>query len=183
MQVDLDPSVLDAMRRWPNVPAVYGWLRLDRRGIWHLVDRSAAEFDEDRHGRGDPIRNRQIVAFIGRNYLAADDGAWYWQNGPQRVFVDLDLTPWILRVRSDLDGGQLLTHTGLPIARVDAAFEGPAGELLVQTELGPAAIHDLDLGALELDESGVLLVGRRFALQRCDDPATALDFRPRPRSD
>jgi len=30
----MDPIVARAMARWPNVPAVYGWLALDRRGNW-----------------------------------------------------------------------------------------------------------------------------------------------------
>ena len=30
----MDPAVLRAMARWPQVPAVYGWLALDRRGNW-----------------------------------------------------------------------------------------------------------------------------------------------------
>ncbi|HET8728586.1 MAG TPA: DUF2946 family protein, partial [Alphaproteobacteria bacterium] len=30
----MDESVLRAMTKWPNVPAVYGWLQLDQRGNW-----------------------------------------------------------------------------------------------------------------------------------------------------
>ena len=30
----MDEDVLRAMTRWPDVPAVYGWLSLDRRGRW-----------------------------------------------------------------------------------------------------------------------------------------------------
>ena len=32
----MDQSVLDAVKRWPNVPAVYGWLSLTARGEWKL---------------------------------------------------------------------------------------------------------------------------------------------------
>ncbi|MBP7581842.1 MAG: DUF2946 family protein, partial [Vogesella sp.] len=34
----MDALVLAAMDKWPNVPAVYGWLRLDARGQWWLRD-------------------------------------------------------------------------------------------------------------------------------------------------
>ena len=30
----MDEIVLRSMLKWPNVPSVYGWLRLDRRGQW-----------------------------------------------------------------------------------------------------------------------------------------------------
>ena len=37
----MDERVLLAKARWPNVPAAWGWLFLDRRGAWRLVDRGA----------------------------------------------------------------------------------------------------------------------------------------------
>ena len=94
----LDDQVVQAMRRWPQVPAVHGWLRLDRRGRWLLVDRGRPDFDEARDGAGSEITSPPILDFIGRNYGADEAGRWYWQNGPQRVFVDLDLAPLVLRV-------------------------------------------------------------------------------------
>ena len=30
----MDAAVIAALAKWPNVPAVFGWLRLDRRGNW-----------------------------------------------------------------------------------------------------------------------------------------------------
>ena len=75
----MDEQVMRAMARWPHVPAVYGWLSLDRRGRWLI--------------RGETISNRAALAFIGRNYAADERGRWYFQNGPQRVFVTLDYTP------------------------------------------------------------------------------------------
>lgn len=183
MQPEFDDRVQAAMKRWPNVPAVHGWLRLDRRGRWHLVERGAPDFDEATHGEGSPIRNPQILDFIARNYAGDDQGAWYWQNGPQRVYVDLEVAPLILRVRSDLPGSQLLTHTGLPVGAVVRACSGPQGELLVQTDLGPGAVHDLDLGALTLDDTHVRLLDRDWPLETCDDPARELGFVLRPRPD
>ena len=72
----MDASVIKAMARWPDVPAVYGWLSLDRRGRWCL--------------RGEAVTHRGAVQFINRNYDHTSDGRWYFQNGPQRVFVDLE---------------------------------------------------------------------------------------------
>ena len=32
----MDETVIRAMAKWPDVPAVWGWLSLDRRGVWKL---------------------------------------------------------------------------------------------------------------------------------------------------
>ena len=98
----MDEIVLQAMAKWPNVPAVYGWLALDRRGNW-LIKRET-------------IGNQALNAFISRNYTHDDAGRWYFQNGPQRVFVDLDYAPFVYRVTSVLNAPlALTTHTGAPV--------------------------------------------------------------------
>ncbi len=85
----MDQAVLDALQRWPDVPAVYGWLSLDKRGRWRLhPDQGAAQ----------AITNPQILAFMDRNYAADAAGCWFFQNGPQRVYVDLLGAPYILRL-------------------------------------------------------------------------------------
>ncbi|MFT3799667.1 MAG: DUF2946 family protein [Burkholderiaceae bacterium] len=148
----MDQQVLDAMKRWPNVPDVIGWLRLDRRGRWLLIDRNAPGFDEARHGRGSPITNEQIIAFIERNYASTDDGRWYWQNGPQRAFAELDLAPWIARVVEHGDGRLgLVTHTGLACEDIRSWHVDAQGVLYAATEHGPCAVHDLDLGSLDIE--------------------------------
>jgi len=126
-----------------------------------LVDRGMPGFDERIHGAGSEITSPQIVDFIGRNYARDDQGRWFWQNGPQRVFVDLELAPWILRVVGSGPQARLVTQTGQPVGRVDAAWRTPEGDLLLSTDLGPGAVHDLDLAALDLEEA-----------ESADDPAT-----------
>jgi hypothetical protein len=150
----IDDQVRAAMVKWPNVPAVFGWLRLDRRGQWWLIDRGRPGFDEDLHGLGSPITSPPIIDFIGRNYDHDDQGRWFWQNGPQRVYVDLDLAPLILRVLGTGDDATLVTHTGYRVARIDAVGISQTGDVFVETDLGPAAIHDLDLAALSLSSDG-----------------------------
>ena len=49
----MDESVVAALAKWPNVPAVFGLLALTGRGEWRL--------------RGEPIANVAIRDFIGRN--------------------------------------------------------------------------------------------------------------------
>ena len=147
----MDEQVRQAMARWPNVPDMYGWLRLDRRGTWLLIDRGRPGFDEALHGAGSPITSPPILDFIGRNYQPDAQGRWYWQNGPQRVFVDLDLAPLVLRVMDFGDTRGLATHTGFPVERIDAVQASADGDLLIATEHGPGVVHDLDLAQLDPD--------------------------------
>ena len=32
----MDEMVARSLAKWPNVPAVFGWLELDRRGNWRI---------------------------------------------------------------------------------------------------------------------------------------------------
>ncbi len=85
----MDEIVSRSMLKWPDVPAVYGWLSLDRRGSW-MIKTVAGRFER--------IANAAVREFIARNYAADAEGRWYFQNGPQRVFVALDYTPWVYRL-------------------------------------------------------------------------------------
>lgn len=149
----MDEQVLAAMARWPDVPAVYGWLRLDRRGGWHLIDRGRPGFDPTGDAAGSPITSPPIVDFIGRNYSRDDAGRWFWQNGPQRVFVDLDLAPLILRVLEGDGRSRLVTHTGHLIGQASRCRLDEAGNLIVDTDHGIAAVHDLDLAQLRIEQT------------------------------
>ncbi len=123
----MDASVLAAIARWPNVPAVYGWLELTARGAWRI--------------KGAPIANRAIIEFIERNYGADERGRWYFQNGPQRVYVTLELAPWVYRAQPD---GSLRTHTGARPQTLRQAALLDDGRLVWLTELGPGNLDDRD---------------------------------------
>jgi hypothetical protein len=133
----VDEIVLRSMLKWPDVPAVYGWLRLDRRGAWLIKTRA---------GRFERIANAAVAEFIGRNYAADAQGRWYFQNGPQRVYVALDCTPWVWRL--DDPGAAFLAHTGAAPRALRAAFLDEAGALLLETELGIGVVLDRDLPAV-----------------------------------
>lgn len=128
----MDEQVLRGMARWPNVPAVFGWLALDRRGTWLL--------------QGEPITNPVVAAYIGRNYERDASGRWFFQNGPQRVYLDLDYTPHVYRALNA--SGQRLaleSHTGARVTALQGAWIDETGALLVETEHGVGVIHDRDL--------------------------------------
>jgi len=131
----MDEIVLRGMAKWPNVPAVYGWLSLDRRGQWLI--------------KGERISNPLVTEFIGRNYARDERGCWYFQNGPQRVFVDLDYTPHVYRIAgADATPLALETNTGRPVSAVRGAWIDETGAALLETEHGIGTVHDRDLDRL-----------------------------------
>lgn len=95
----MDDMVVRAMAKWPDVPAVYGWLRLDRRGRWWIRD--------------ELVSNPAMIAFIGRNYQSDALGRYFFQNGPQQVFVELETTPWVYRLAEEVtELPHFVSHTG-----------------------------------------------------------------------
>ncbi|UCE30965.1 MAG: DUF2946 family protein [Burkholderiales bacterium] len=145
----VDEIVRAAMARWPDVPAAFGWLRLDRRGRWWLVARDRADFDPARDGRGSMVTGEALAGFIGRNYAPDAQGRWYFQNGPQRVFVDLELAPLVFRVDDSASRLRLVAHTGAVAERIERILFDRHGNVLVLTDLGPGAIDDRQLVRLE----------------------------------
>ena len=138
----MDQSVKDAIARWPDVPAAYGWLSLDARGRWRFHPQGLSA----QGGPGESITNPQILDFIGRNYAHDDAGRWFFQNGPQRVYLRLDAAPYVLRL--DDAGRALLTHTNQPVTAVNAWWLDDAGSLYAVTPAGPGIVLDRDLPAL-----------------------------------
>ncbi len=128
----MDPEVLRAVAKWPDVPAVYGWLALDRRGNWLLREGLAGGY-----GR---IGNAALRDFIARNYAADERGCWFFQNGPQRVFVRLAYTPLVVHH----EGDALVDHCGRPV-RAAATYLDDEGSVLVHGALGIGVLDDRDL--------------------------------------
>jgi hypothetical protein len=144
----MDDIVKQAMAKWPNVPYCYGWLALDARGTWRMRDEAAQRADAP----GDKLTNAALVGFIARNYLADERGCWYFQNGPQRVYINLETTPFI--ARTDPAQG-LVLHTGQPLGAPEEAFMTDAGGIVLRAGQTVAQVDDRDaaqlLQAFELD--------------------------------
>ena len=144
----MDDIVKQAMAKWPNVPYCYGWLALDARGAWRMRDEAAQRADAP----GDKLTNAALVGFIARNYLSDERGCWYFQNGPQRVYINLATTPFI--ARTDPAHG-LVLHTGQPLGVPEEAFMTEAGGIVLRAGRTVAQVDDRDaaqlLQAFELD--------------------------------
>ena len=122
----MDEIVARSLAKWPNVPAVYGWLALDRRGNWRI--------------KGQTIGNAALRDFIGRNYQADEKGRWYFQNGPQRVYVSLAYTPLVVRY----EGERLVDHCGRPFVPAEA-LEDDEGSVLFVGSGTVGLLDDRDL--------------------------------------
>jgi hypothetical protein len=142
----MDDIVRQALAKWPNVPHCTGWLLLDRRGNWRMRDDQA----QARGTPGEPIRHAALLAFINRNYEADAGGQWFFQNGPQRVYVELGYTPWVVRLGGSDDAGAALTLTdqaGNRFEPVAAYLDDEGGILFADASTPPriAVLHDHDL--------------------------------------
>jgi hypothetical protein len=151
----MDEIVKQAMAKWPNVPSVYGWLGLDRRGQWRI--------------KGERIGNPGVADFISRNYAHDAQGRWFFQNGPQRVYIALDYTPFVFRIDWDANPAAPLrieAHTGQSVHRIDGAWIDDAGIVLLATDIGIGMMDDSNLDRLLscfFDTSGTLLTEETIA--------------------
>lgn len=135
----MDESVERSLARWPGVPDVYGWLRLDRRGNWLIRNPGSGAFER--------IGNEALNGFIARNYGRDAEGRWFFQNGPQRVFVALDYTPLVAR----LEGGRYCDQCGR-LFDAAAVLLDDEGAVLLAGHSGVALLDDRDLLAFVAQE-------------------------------
>jgi hypothetical protein len=140
----MDDIVLAALKKWPNVPHCFGWLALDARGDWYLRDESAQRAGPFPRIKGSRIEHSKLCEFIARNYASDERGNWFFQNGPQRVYVQLEAAPWIWRVHWQADVARVSTHTGVA-AQSRAAWLDEQGRLFLETDIGFGLVHSQDM--------------------------------------
>jgi hypothetical protein len=137
----MDEQVKKALAKWPNVPHCYGWLALDARGDWRMRDEAA----QRKNSPGDRIAQPGLRAFINRNYAGDESGCRYFQNGPQRVYVEIDAAPYVVTIAHD---GGLRLHTGETWRGPDAAWLSDHGRVWLQCATQIALLDDRDLALL-----------------------------------
>ena len=144
----MDDIVKQALAKWPNVPACFGWLGLDARGNWYMRDdraqASGAFAGGSVQAKGSMLKHEKLIAFIERNYGCDEFGRWFFQNGPQRVYVELEATPWIWRIAPDFG---LASHTGVP-ALARACLVDQLGRVYLETDIGFGLVHTQDVASV-----------------------------------
>jgi len=146
----MDDIVKQAMAKWPNVPDCYGWLGLDARGNWYMRDDSTQSLGGFASGhpqaKGSLLKHQKLIDFIARNYAADPAGRWYFQNGPQRVYVELEVAPWVWRVADDLS---VSSHTELPQIPIDCLTD-ESGRVYLVCPMGIGLVHTQDVSNVAL---------------------------------
>ena len=162
----MDDIVKQAMAKWPNVPDCFGWLGLDMRGHWFMRDDAAqarGAFASGKRGaKGSLLQHEKLIEFIHRNYAVDSQGQWFFQNGPQRVYVELELTPWVWRVNPD---GSVVAQTGQVTTCVHCLSD-EKGRVYLETSLGIGLVHSADVPTV-----AQLLDAEQWTLETLDSVA------------
>jgi hypothetical protein len=137
----MDDIVRQAIAKWPNVPHCYGWLALDARGNWYMRDDRTQAAGPFPQSKGSLLRHEKLVDFIHRNYDCDERGCWFFQNGPQRVYVELETAPWVWRLGAD---DSVTSHSGR-MAKVSACVLDERGRLFLDSDIGFGLVHTLDM--------------------------------------
>jgi Protein of unknown function (DUF2946) len=152
----MDDIVKQAMIKWPNVPHCHGWLGLDERGDWYMRDervQARGSFasgcaNGDKEVKGSKLEHEKLIAFIGRNYACElnerREEVWFFQNGPQKVYVELASTPYIWRLSDTYAGTVITSHTGLNAVYKKCQLDA-SGRVYLGTNLGIGLVHSLDV--------------------------------------
>ena len=146
----MDDIVKAALAKWPNVPDCYGWLGLDARGDWYMRDdrtQVAGPFarlpgESGSSAKGSRLQHGKLIDFIARNYAADAAGQWFFQNGPQRVYVELEAAPYVWRLQPD---GRVMAHTGVEAGKVIRALIDETDRLYLETDMGLGLVHTSDM--------------------------------------
>lgn len=156
----MDDIVKAALKKWPNVPDCYGWLALDARGDWYMRDDSIQAAGPFPQVKGSRVNHDKLKEFINRNYDHDERGAWFFQNGPQRVYLQLEASPLVYVVRKAGEGAQATyvveTHTGQAVQQIRACWLDEHGRLFLDADRGFGVVRSMDMdAAADAVEAGI----------------------------
>ena len=168
----MDDIVKQALIKWPHVPHCCGWLGLDARGNWFMRDDRAQALGPFAGGtadsKGSQLKHEKLIEFINRNYEHDAEGQWFFQNGPQRVYVELESTPLIWRVSEDFS---ICDHTGKP-GRLQRVLLDEEGRLYLDADTGMGLVHTMDMNqAANAVEQGL------WVPQDCESASLEANFK------
>lgn len=142
----MDAIVEAALKKWPRVPHCHGWLALDARGDFYMRDERVQAAGPFPRIKGSRIQHDKLLAFIHRNCACDAAGAWFFQNGPQRVYLQLEAAPFVWRVQEEA-GFPLVAHSGQVAGPPSGTWLDETGRLFAETSLGFGLVHTADMEA------------------------------------
>jgi hypothetical protein len=89
----VDQFIHQALQKWPQVPDCFGWLSFDRRGEWRIQN----EYAQQNKLSGELITHQGFKHYIESHLAHDESGNYFFQNGPQRVFIHFVYSPWVVR--------------------------------------------------------------------------------------
>ena len=104
-------------------------------------DQTQAQGDFSR-AKGSKLLHGKLIEFIQRNYLVDEFGQWYFQNGPQRVFVELLAAPFVWRVQTDFS---VWSAEGV-LQDIQHCAVDEQGMVYLYSSQGLGLVHTLDVG-------------------------------------
>jgi len=110
------------------------------------------EFAQANQLAGSVIQHVALNEFISRNYACDSLGRYFFQNGPQRVFITLDATPFIARIIPSQSGPQLLTQCGTEI-KPHGALCDERGNIYITGNILQSFSDQIDSAAFTKTES------------------------------
>lgn len=137
----MDELVKQALQKWPNVPHCFGWLALDKRGDWYMRDDRVQAQGHFPQAKGSKLQHNKLIEFIQRNYLSDAQGQWYFQNGPQRVYVELEAAPFVWRIHDDLS----VWSAAEQAQQVKHCAIDELGQVYLLTDQGLGLVHTQDV--------------------------------------
>ncbi len=171
----MDEIVKQAMAKWPHVPHCYGWLGLDARGDWYLRDAATQAAGPFAQAKGERIEHEKLRAFITRNYSVDARGCWFFQNGPQRVYVELETSPVVWRLDAQrqvqapngevVQATQCLTDEAGHVYLL-ASWQGQPVLGLVHSLDVPAVAQALEQGTWPLESVTAQVLAQRYPFVR-----------------
>ena len=171
----MDEIVKQAMAKWPHVPHCYGWLGLDARGDWYLRDAATQAAGPFAQAKGERIEHEKLRAFITRNYSVDARGCWFFQNGPQRVYVELEMSPVVWRLDAQrqvqapngevVQATQCLTDEAGHVYLL-ASWQGQPVLGLVHSLDVPAVAQALEQGTWPLESVTAQVLAQRYPFVR-----------------
>ena len=175
----MDDIVKAALKKWPNVPHCYGWLALDARGDWYMRDERIQHAGPFPQVKGSRINHEKLLDFIGRNYGSDEAGCWFFQNGPQRVYLQLEAAPWVWRLQDDDADFSITSHTGLT-AEFSACWLDEHDRLFITTPQGLGIVHSMDMHvAARAVEQGLWEPVQRSHAELLREAGVVIDPQPR----
>ena len=109
------------------------------------------EFAQQNQLPGQVITHTALNEFISRNYACDSLGRYFFQNGPQRVFVTLDATPWVARITPSEKGLELLTQCNNPI-EASGALSDESGNIYILGKVKQLTYKEKNAGQFSTED-------------------------------